>query len=103
MEEQKINNSNEETQETDQPSYEELYKAYMDLAQKHQYVVQQLREANSFIQTYNRLDYMFKVLDVQNESKTCNVFHDDFYQMCIDEIEKIMTPQEKPTEDKKEN
>ena len=104
MEEQKINNVNEENQETQQPSYEQLYKAYMDLVEKHQLAIQQLKEANSFIQMYSRLDYMFRVLDVQNASKGCNVFHDDFYQMCVNEIEKIMTPQDaKPTEDKNEN
>ena len=92
------------SKENQQPSFEELYKAYMDLAHKHQMAIQRLQQADKYIQTFNRLDYLLKILEVQNTCKTGLVFHDEFYYRCVSEVEEIMTvPEEANEETSEEN
>ena len=78
------------SEEKKMPTFEELYGAYMDLAQKHQYAVQKLQQAEKYIQTINRLDYLFKVLEFKTN------FEGDFVIKCADEIQDIMTIPEEP-------
>lgn len=103
MEEQKnkevklgANQDNKATQK-EMPTFDELYQAYMDLAQKHQRAIQQLQQADKYIQTFNRLDYLFKVVEISAKSSDWH-FEDEFIASCIKEIQEIMTI---PEEDNK--
>ena len=89
--------------ENQQPSYEELHKAYMDLAQKHQMAIRQLQQADKYIQTFNRLDYLFRVVEASNKNANF-AFDSDFVNDCIKEIQELMTPPVDNTpKDDKEN
>ena len=95
-------NVNQETPSEKQPTYEELYKAYMDLAQRHQRAIQQLQQADKYIQTFNRLDYLFKVVEVSSKNNNWH-FEEEFIATCIKEIQDIMTLPEEAKETPKEN
>lgn len=89
--------------ENQQPSYEELYKAYMDLAHKHQIAIKQLQQADKYIQTFNRLDYLFRVIEASNKNANF-AFDSDFVNDCVKEIQELMTPPVDNTpKDDKEN
>lgn len=103
MEEQKnkevklgANQDNKDIQK-EMPTFDELYQAYMDLAQKHQRAIQQLQQADKYIQTFNRLDYLFKVVEISAKGSDWH-FEDEFIASCIKEIQEIMTI---PEEDNK--
>lgn len=93
------NQSNQENM----PTFDELYKAYMDLANKHQLAIQKLQQADRYIQTFNRLDYLFKIVEIQDANKSGRTFKDDFYYKCVEEIEEMMTIPEENSKDVKEN
>lgn len=106
MEEQKnkevklgANQDNKATQK-EMPTFDELYQAYMDLAQKHQRAIQQLQQADKYIQTFNRLDYLFKVVEIANNYRASDYpcFDNVFVEECLKEIQEIMTI---PEEDNK--
>lgn len=85
-------------------SYEQLNDICGRLVQENQYLKQELQQASKYIRTIDRLDYLFKVVDIQNKVKTGVVFHDEFYYKCVQEIEDIMTvPEEAEKETPKEN
>jgi hypothetical protein len=74
-------------------SYEELERVAQQLSQQANQLYEQLQKAN-LNNMFARLQFLFEV------AKQPEVFHGDFYQNCIDEIETIMTL--KPEEEKKE-
>lgn len=96
---------NEDEQKNAQPqkyTYEQLNDIANRLFQENQYLKQQLQQAEKFIQTFNRLDYLLKIVEIQNSSKSY-VFNNDFCYRCVQEIEEIMTiPEEKEKENSKE-
>lgn len=104
MEEQKNKEIKTENTQDQRYTYEQLNGICEKLFQENQQLRHQLQQTNKFIQTINRLDYLFKVVEIQNSSRTSMVFRDDFYYACVNEIQDIMTvPEESDKEAPKEN
>ena len=108
MEEQKskevklgVAKSNEEDikKEFQKPTYEQLNNAFMELSQQNNLLRQRLQQAEKYIGTINRLDYLIKMMELANGSSTYK-FNADFVLKCIEEIESLMTLSEEDTEDK---
>lgn len=74
--------------------YEKLSEIADNLFNENRYLKQQLQQAERFIQTFNRLDYLFKVIETSNTQGSWH-FPDDFCAKCMEEIEDIMTIPEK--------
>lgn len=84
-------------------SYEQLNDIANRLFQENSYLRQQLRQAQEAINTIDRLAYLFKVVEIQNNNHQGITFRDEFYFKCVEEIEKIMTlPKEEDKESKEE-
>ena len=100
MEEQKI--VNKETQ-PEKLSYEELNAACADMSQEIQNrnaYIQKLHkqmQEMSFALQARRMDYLFKVVEMQDR------FSSDFVVQCTNEIEELMTIPEEQKEPVKEN
>jgi predicted RNA-binding protein with EMAP domain len=77
-----------------------------DIADKlwdeNKYLKYQLQQAQEFVNTVNRLDYLFKVIEVANKQGKYN-FTSDFVETCIGEIQGVLTIPEQKKEDNKEN
>lgn len=114
MEEQKINSKEIKMQPTaggkqdnqgdpqEKMPYDKLKEITDNLWNENRYLKKQLQDASEYIQSINRLDYLFKVAEIANREGRFN-FSPDFVESCFDEIEKIMTPPEEKKEDIKEN
>jgi hypothetical protein len=101
MEEQKKNNeAGQETQNPPKYTYEQLNDICGKLFQENQYLKQQLQRASSALKMFNRLDYLFRIVEDSNSGSTYN-FSSDFVLKCVAEIEEAMAVPEK--EDKEEN
>lgn len=91
----------EETKETAQNAkrftYEQLEQIAGNLSNQVQQLNVQLQQANMF-NTFKRLDYCFKVLEVYPTVATA-MFSLDFVKKCAKEIEEIMTPPVNEPED----
>lgn len=74
---------NPEVKEEKKLSYEELERTATQLSQQAQQLYDQLQKAN-LQNMFVRLQFLFEVV------KQPDVFHGDFYQSCVDEIEQIM-------------
>jgi len=72
-----------EVKEGKKLSYEELERTATQLSQQAQQLYEQLQKAN-LQNMFVRLQFLFEVV------KQPDVFHGDFYQSCVDEIEQIM-------------
>lgn len=96
------NQDNQDATQEKMPTFEELYKAYMDLANKHQVAIQKLQQADRYIQTFNRLDYLFKVVEISVKDTNWH-FEDEFISNCIKEIQDMMTIPEETQTAKQEN
>lgn len=68
---------------------------------ENQFLKQRLQQAEKFIQTCNRLDYLLRIVEVNNKQERWH-FSDDFMAECLKEIEETMTVPEE-TETKKGN
>ena len=78
-------------------TYEQLNNACMQLSQQNQYYRQQLEQANKVLNTFSRLDYLFRVVEVSGKDGQYS-FDAEFVNKCISEIQEIMTiPEEKET------
>ena len=88
--------------EQEKLTYEQLNNACVQLSQENQYLKQQLIQANKVLNTFNRLDYLFKVMETSSKASDWK-FADDFVAKCIREIEEIMTLPEEEEKDKEEN
>lgn len=87
----------EEKKETtaEQPkrfTYEQLEQIAGNLSNQVQQLSMRLQEANMF-NTFKRLDYCFKVLEVAPTLSSV-MFSPDFVEKCAKEIEDLMTPPE---------
>lgn len=71
------------------------------LFNENRYLKQQLQQAIETINTFNRLNYLFKVIEVSNSSGVYK-FSSEFVQKCMDEVENIMTIPEEQQEEEKE-
>jgi hypothetical protein len=96
---------NENTQDNNKKqeyTYEELKDIANKLFQENRYFRQQLQQAQEAFNTFDRLGYLFKVVELSKVEGRFK-FHDDFVIKCMEEIEKIMTPpvDEKPEDSKK--
>ena len=74
----------EETKEVKKLSYEELEKVAHELNNQCQTLYKELQNAN-MLNTFKRLDYLFKVVENINE------FPQEFAKHCIEEVVNIMT------------
>lgn len=74
------------------PSYEELTGVAVKLSKENTYLKQQLQGATETLRAVNRLDYLFKVVEIMSNPTSSWHFSDDFTAMCIEEIEEAMTP-----------
>ena len=82
--------------------YEKLSEIADNLFNENRYLKQQLQQAQRFIQTFNRLDYLFRVIEISNTQGSWH-FSDDFCAKCMEEIEATMTIPEEEEETKEEN
>lgn len=117
MEEKKIVNkevkmkpikAGKENAEEQKLTYEELNQACADMSQQLQnqtaYIKKmhaQMQQMDFALQT-RRMDYLFKVLEIQNQAHASIIFHDDFLQGCIAEIEESLTIPEEQNDKKKD-
>ena len=85
--------------ELSKPTYEQLNQAFMELSQQNGLLRQKLQQADRYIQTISRLDYLIKVIELANGGTTYN-FSSDFIVKCIAEIEELMTIPEEEKETK---
>lgn len=72
---------NKEVPKQKKLSYEELENYLHQLSEQSRVLMQRLQEAN-MTNMFKRLDYLFKVLELEN----VELFPEDFIQECIDEI-----------------
>lgn len=73
--------NNKEVPKQKKLSYEELENYLHQLSEQSRVLMQRLQEAN-MTNMFKRLDYLFKVLELEN----VELFPEDFVQECIDEI-----------------
>lgn len=96
---------NENTQNNNKKqeyTYEELKDIANKLFQENRYLRQQLQQAQEVFNTFDRLSYLFKVVEVSKIEGHFK-FQDDFVIRCMEEIEKILTPPVDEKTDDKEN
>lgn len=77
-------------------SYEDLNNVAIQLSKENQYLKTQLQSAAETLNTINRLDYLFKVLEQGT------YFDRQFINKCTEEIMRAMTSPEKSEESKKD-
>lgn len=83
-------------------SYDELRQIADSLFNENKYLKHELQQAQAYIGTVNRLEYLFRIVECDHNNKNNSVsFDSDFVEKCIDEIQKIMdTPADEKKEDK---
>ena len=81
-------------------TYEQLEQIAGNLSNQVQQLSNRLQEANMF-NTFKRLDYCFKVLEVA-PTLSAAMFSRDFVERCAKEIEELMTPSAPVEEETKE-
>ena len=104
MEEQKSKEIKMDVASNKELSYDDLKKVCADLKdQKDNYETyiknlhRQMAEMNAMLQT-KRLDYLFKVVEIANDSTGAFNFRVDFVTSCIEEIQESLTiPQDENT------
>ena len=83
--------------EPEKLSYDKLKEVASKLFNENNYLKQQLQNASQTIGMFNRLNYLLKILEIENSAKQWH-FNDDFIERCIAEIEQAMTlPEEAET------
>lgn len=87
-----------ENQEKQKLSYDELKELAQKVFDENRYLTNELYKARQTIGMFNRLDYLLRIVEVNNSAKDWR-FDDDFIHMCMHEIETAMTPPEKGEED----
>lgn len=98
MEEQKNKEVKEKTAEEQKYTYEQLADICNKLFQENQQLKHQIQQAEKFIQTINRLDYLFRVVEISNKDSRWQ-FSEDFTSSCIEEIQNLITiPEESDKE-----
>lgn len=83
VENTEVNNTANSNTEGRKLSYEELEQVAHQLSEQARNLYNQLQKVN-YSNTFKRLDYLFKVIE------NPGIFHEDFYDCCIKEIEERM-------------
>ena len=85
-------------------SYEELRQIADSLFNENKYLKHELQQAQAYIGTVNRLEYLFRIVECDHNNRNNSVsFTSDFVEKCIDEIQKIMTVPANENIEEKEN
>jgi hypothetical protein len=86
-------------------TYDQLKDAADKLWNENRYLKQQNAQLAQFANTVNRLDYLFRIVEIAHNNRSNSVsFASEFVEECIDEIQKAMViPQESQTTENKEN
>lgn len=106
MEEQKKNKvkmsiASDNTQKEQKYTYEQLTDICNKLFQENQYLKNKYQQISETMNTLNRLDYLFRVVEIGHNNKDYHPsFSPDFMQNCINEIQEAMTMPESDTENK---
>jgi len=104
MEEQKNKTKMDAPKEQEKLTYEQLNNACVQLSQQNQELRQELEHAYNVLNTYNRLDYLFRVVECDHNNKINSIsFSRDFVEKCVKKIEIIMAFSAEEEKDKKEN
>lgn len=91
------------SEEPQMPTFEQLNAAFMEVSQQNGALRQRLQQAERYISTINRLDYLIKVVELANSGTTYG-FSSDFIVKCISEIEQVMAiPEETDKKEPEEN
>ena len=78
--------------ETPKYTYEQLNDICVKLFQENQTLKKQLEQAIETLKSCNRLDYLFRVLDLYYSNKTSALtFNNSFIGNCLSEIEEAIT------------
>ena len=105
MEEQKKSNvvemgaKKEESAQTPKYTYEQLNDICGKLFRDNQYLKNRCEQDEEIINTFNRLGYLLKIVEINNASLKWH-FSDSFMEKTIKEIEEVMTVPEKKPEEK---
>ena len=99
------NTQNQGNAEVQKLTYDQLKDAADKLWNENRYLRQQNAQLTQFANTVNRLDYLFRIVEIAHNNRSNSVsFASEFVEECIDEIQKAMViPQENQTQDNKEN
>ena len=76
-------------------TYEQLNDICSKLFQDNQYLRQQLQQAQEAIRMFNRLNYLLKVVELNNNPGQWH-FSDDFISDCMQEIQDAITLPSEP-------
>jgi hypothetical protein len=97
---------NQGNTEAQKLTYDQLKDAADKLWNENRYLRQQNAQLTQFANTVNRLDYLFRIVEIAHNNRSNSVsFASEFVEECIDEIQKAMViPQEaQASENNKEN
>lgn len=109
MEEQKnetkvvdMQNAGTTSQDDKKLTYEKLNAVAQQLYNENMYLKQEMKKMQYAIKSIDRLDYLLKIIEVDNESRGNTISFDlSFIAKCVDEIQKLIYPED--ADDKKED
>lgn len=78
---------------------EQLKDVAEKLWEENRYLKQRLEQAIRTINAMNRLDYLFKVLELGNFENKMYGFDSDFVEACVKEIQELLTIKEEPQQE----
>lgn len=85
-------------------TYEQLNSACVQLSQQNQFLKQRLQQAEKVLNTFSRLDYLFRVIECDHNNRNNSPsFTTDFVEMCIKEIQELMTMPEESEDNNEGN
>lgn len=85
-------------------TYEQLNNACVQLSQQNQFLKQRLQQAEKVLNTFSRLDYLFRVIECDHNNRNNSAsFTTDFVEMCIKEIQELMTMPEESEDNNEGN
>lgn len=85
-------------------SYEKLNEMANQLFNENRYLKLQLQKATEFINTIDKLNYLFRVVEIDHNNRSNNVsFDQSFVEECISNIQKMLSMPEENTTKKEEN
>ena len=93
-----------EEQKAQKYTYEELTEIANNLFNENRYLKQQLRQADDAFKTFNRLEYLFRIVECDHNNRNNSIsFSPEFVEGCVSEIQKLMTPPEEENIEKEGN
>lgn len=85
-------------------TYEQLNSTCVQLSQQNQFLKQRLQQAEKVLNTFSRLDYLFRVIECDHNNRNNSPsFTTDFVEMCIKEIQELMTMPEESEDNNEGN